>query len=238
MQRTNRILVWGLVLALSTITLSGCLKSSTSEPEKLTYLYLMHMAPTVPAVDLYFNSQKASNNSISYNAVSGSYAGVKPGTFEVSYKKGGADSLVATVPVAIYDTLRPYTLLLYSDVAGNGKATKIYDNVNDVNAEKTNYRFWHLANDVEEVDFYIGNNKVEVARSLADNAGGGSYNNTFQQADPGTYKLTVKKAGTEEVLAESDEANLVKGGVYTIFLKGQKAGTGTKALAVGVVRNF
>lgn len=230
-------MAWGLVLALSTITLSGCLKSSTTEPEKLTYLYLMHMAPTAPAVDLYFNAQKASNNSISYNAVSGSYAGVKPGTFEVSYKKGGGDSIVAVVPTAIYDTLRPYTLLLYSDVAGNGRATKIYDNVNDVSNDKANYRFWHLANDVDEVDFYIGNTKVDAGRSLADNVGGTFYN-TFEQSEPGTYKLSVKKAGTEEVLAESSEANLVRGGVYTIFLKGQKAGTGAKELQVGVVRNF
>lgn len=232
---------WGLVLVLSTTLLSSCLKSNTTEPEKLTYLYLMHMAPTAPAVDLYFGSQKASSSAIGYNTISGSYAGIRPATFDVAYKKGGADSVVATIPVSVYDTLRPYTLLLYSDDQGHGQAARIYDNVSDVNTEKANYRFWHLAHDVGEVDVYIGDNKVDMSRSLADNIGV-SYLNSFNQFEPGSYTITVKESGTNNVLAKTDDSNqpnLVKGGVYTIFLKGEKAtATGTKALAVGIVRNF
>lgn len=234
----QRIMSWTLVLVLSTTLLSSCLKSSTTEPEKLTYLYLMHMAPTAPAVDLYFGSQKASTSAIGYNTISGSYAGIRPATFDVTYKKGGADSVVATIPIAVYDTSRPYTLLLYSDDLGKGQATKIYDNVADVNADKMNFRFWHLAHDVAEVDLYLGTTKVDAGRSLADNVGG-NYFNTFSPFEPGTYTITVKEAGTSTVLATAEEANLVRGGVYTIFLKGEKAtATGTKALAVGVVRNF
>jgi hypothetical protein len=197
----------------------------------------MHMAPTAPAVDLYFGSQKASSNAIDYNTISGSYAGIRPATFDVTYKKGGADSVVATIPNAVYDTLRPYTLLLYSDDQGHGQATRIHDNVSDVNTDKMNYRFWHLAPDVADVDVYIGSTKVETQRSLADNVGG-NYYNTFNPFEPGTYTITVKEAGTDTELAKTEEANLVRGGVYTIFLKGKKSGTGTKALAVGVLRNF
>ncbi len=69
-------------------------------------------------------------------------------------KKGGGDSLVATIPAAVYDTLKPYTLLLYSDVDGKGRATRISDDVTNVNADKMNFRFWHLAYDAEDVDFY------------------------------------------------------------------------------------
>lgn len=233
----QRIMSWGLVLALSTTLLSSCLKSSNTQPEKLTYLYLMHMAPTAPAVDLYFGTTKASNNSIEFNTISGSYAGIRPATFDVTYKKGGADSVVATIPTAVYDTLRPYTLLLYSDADGKGKATKIYDDVSDVDANKMNYRFWHLSNDVGPVDFYIGTTKVDVHRELADNVGSFGLN-SFNSFEPGTYTITVKEAGTETEIAKSEEANLIKGGVYTIFLKGSKTGVGTKKVAIGVVRNF
>jgi hypothetical protein len=233
----QRILSWGLVLILSTTFLSSCLKSSNSQPEKLTYLYLMHMAPTAPAVDLYFGSQKASSNSIAFNTISGSYAGIRPATFDVTYKKGGGDSLVADIPAAVYDTLKPYTLLLYSDVDGKGRAARISDDVSNLNPDKMYFRFWHLSYDVEDVDFFIGTTKVDAGRYLADNVGGSTYN-SFNQFEPGTYTLTVKESGTDNVIATSDEANLVKGGVYTIFLKGKKAGTGTDKAAVGVVRNF
>ena len=234
----QRIMTWGLVLILSTTFLSSCLKSSTSQPEKLTYLYLMHMASTAPAVDLYFGTQKASSNSISFNTISGSYTGIRPATFDVSYKKGGGDSLVALIPTAVYDTLMPYTLLLYSDESGEGQATRIFDNVEGLSTEKVNFRFWHLAHDIGPVDISIGTNLVDAGRTLADNVGGNTYNRFNNQIDAGTYTITVKEAGTETVVAKQEDVNLVKGASYTIFLKGSATGTGVKEKAVGILRNF
>ena len=234
----QRLMTWGLVFILSTTFLSSCLKSSTSQPEKLTYLYLMHMASTAPAVDLYFGTQKASSNSISYNTISGSYTGIRPATFDVAYKKGGGDSVVATIPTAVYDTLMPYTLLLFSDVDGEAHATRIFDNLEGLSTERVNYRFWHLAHDIGPVDITIGTNLVDAGRTLADNVGGSAYNRFNNQIDAGTYTITVKEAGTETVVAKQEDVNLVKGASYTIFLKGSATGTGVKEKAVGILRNF
>jgi len=221
-------------LVLISTILGGCLKSgNNTPPEKLSYIYYLHMAPTAPSIDMYFDNAKASSSSISFNTISGRYAVIRPGTFAVNYKKAGGDSLVATIPVNIYDSLKAYTLLLYSDDQGHGRATRIVDNMSDVSTEKVNYRFWHLGAETGNVDFYIGDQKVQSDRSLGDNDGFNSYNQ-FDVVNPGTYKLVVKEAGTNNVLAQTEEANLVKGAIYTFFLKGVKNGTGIKALAIGV----
>lgn len=234
----QRLMTWGLVLILSTTFLSSCLKSSTSQPEKLTYLYLMHMATTAPAVDLYFGTEKASQNSISFNTISGSYTGIRPATFDVTYKKGGGDSVVATIPTAVYDTSMPYTMLLFSDASGEGQATRILDNVEGLSTEKVNFRFWHLAHDIGPVDISIGTNLVDENRTLADNVNGITYNRFSNQIDAGTYTITVKEAGTETVVAELKDVDLLKGATYTIFLKGSATGTGVQEKAVGILRNF
>ncbi len=70
--------------------------------------------------------------------------------------------------------------------------------------------------------FIIGTTKVDAGRYLADNVGGSAYN-SFNQFEPGTYTLTVKESGTDNVIATSDEANLVKGGVYTDIPERQKS---------------
>lgn len=234
----QRLMTWGLVLILSTTFLSSCLKSSTSQPEKLTYLYLMHMATTAPAVDLYFGTEKASKNSIGFNTISGSYTGIRPATFDVTYKKGGGDSVVAIVPTAVYDTSMPYTLLLYSDETGEGQATRIFDNVEGLSTEKVNFRFWHLAHDIGPVDITIGTNLVDEGRTLADNVGVNAYNRFNNQIDAGTYTITVKETGTETLVAELKDVDLLKGASYTIFLKGSATGIDTKKIAVGILRNF
>lgn len=238
MQRRTQRFVLGIVLAGFLATgLSGCLKSSNPPQAKQTFIFLMHLAPQVPAVDLFFNANKVSSQPFGFGSVSGTYAANTPGVYEVKFKKGGGDSVIATVPLAAYDSLRAYTLVLYNDDLGHGQAMRINDVFTGVSTSKANYRFFHLSPNVDDVDFYIGDTKVEFVRRLADNATDNTYNE-FKPHPGGSYRLTVKEAGTSTILAETTtEANLVEGYVYTMFLKGVKNGTGTNALSVGIVRN-
>lgn len=225
------------VVFLLAFGLTGCLKTNNTPPPKMTYIYFMHLGVQLPPVDLYFGDTKVTNNYFSFGNVSGSYATIQPGAFDVKFRKGGSDSLVAGVPTALYDSLMPYTLILYNNEQGYGQAAKIDDDFTTTTTEKANYRFFHFSPDAGDVDFYIGDTKVEPYRSLADNVYGGLYND-FMPFNPGSYILTVKEAGTDVVLAKtSTQAELVKGYTYTFYLKGLKDGTGASALSIGVVQN-
>lgn len=167
-----RFLAGMSVVILLAFGLTGCLKSGSNTPaQKLTYINFVHLGVTLPSVDLYFKDTRVSSTAFGYNSGSGTYATVEPGTFGVKFKKYGGDSLVAEVPNALYDSLLAYSLVLYNDEEGIGRAAKVSDNFTNVQTTKANYRFWNYGMGVEAVDFFIGDSKVSSFRRLEDNVG-------------------------------------------------------------------
>lgn len=236
--RKQRFLLWSVLMVVVAGGLSGCLKSNDTPQTKKTFIYLMHMAPQIPAVELYFNGTKTPNNPFGFGSVSGQYGASEPGVFDVKFKKGNSDSLIASVPAALYDSLRAYSLILWNDEQGRGHAMRIVDDFSNVNTslDRTWYRFLHLAPDAGEVDFFIGDTKVSSLRRLADN-GSGTYEEFISFA-PGDYKITAKVAGTSTVLTTTtSEVSMAKAYVKTFVLRGLKAGTGTNALGISALTN-
>ena len=237
-RRTKRFLSWGVLVVLMAVGLSSCIKNNNTPQTKMTYIYLMHMGPQLPGVELYFNNTKSSQSPFGFSSVSGQYGATQPGVFEVKFKKGNSDSLIASLPAALYDSLKPYTLIVYNDEQGKGQAMRIIDDFSDIpaNTDKTWFRFLHMAPDAGEVDVFIGSDNIFSNRRLADNYAG-TYEE-FIPFTPGEYKITVKKAGTNIVLAETtSDVNMAKGYVKTFVFKGLTAGTGSQALAIATLSN-
>ncbi len=239
MQRTKqRFLLLGSLVVMMAVGLTSCLKSGDNNNNtKQTYIFLMHLGPQLPSVDMFFNSTKVSSQPFGFGSVSGTYSATNPGTYGVTFKKGNADSVITTIPSAVYDSLKPYTIILYNDDQGHGQATRIADDFSNISSSKSNYRFFNMSPNIGNVDFYIGDTKVETYRSPGDNVFDDYFNN-FKATEPGSYKLIVKEAGTNNILAQtSTEASLGQGYVYTIFLKGLKNGMGSTELLIGMVKN-
>ena len=236
-KRKTGISLLSMAIAVGFV-MSSCIKSSTPPPATpaKSYVSILHLAPTAPTLDVFFNDTKVSTNPFTPGSVSAAYNEVEKGDFAIRFKKASSDSVVATVPFAEYDSLRFYTIFIYNLQAnGPAEAMRIEDNFAGLNANKTFYRFFHASPNVNSVDLYIDNAKIQSGRSQADNAGQGPLNE-FVEASPGFHTFQVKLAGTDSTIASSTSVDLAAGNAYTIYLKGLGGGSGSSGLSLELLR--
>ena len=233
--RKNAFLVLGVFVFVA-VALSGCLKqTANSTPAPKTYISLMHLAPWSPAVEVYFNDKQASS-AIAAGAVSSSYSALDPGVYAISFKKAGADSVVASLSSSLYDSSEYSTLLLYNIDSTHVGATKIDDDYSLLSTDKSIVRFFHMAPEIEDVDVYFGSTLFSSNRSFADNVYS-SYYNQFSSLTPASFTVTVKKAGSDSTIATLNNVTFNGYGAYTIYLRGRKGGTGANALGIDYLQS-
>ena len=234
------ILRWSLAMTAIAVVMTSCLKSDNPAPpaQARTSISVMHLAPTAPSVDVFFDNVKVSNIPFDPGVTSPNYSQVDKGAYSIKFKKEGADSLVAEIPQLLYDSLTYYTVLLYNLSAnGPAQALRITDDFSEflANRSKLYYRFFHTSPDTGPVDVFLDNVKVDSVRRPADNVVNPSFNN-FKGTTSSINSIKIKVAGADSVLASVDNAALQTGNVYTIYLKGLSGGTGNNKLSVGVLR--
>lgn len=233
--RKNAFWVLGL-LAFVSVALNGCIKntaSSTAAPK--TYISLLHLAPWAPAVEVYFNDKKASS-AIGAGTVASSYSALDPGVYAIGFKKAGSDSVVASLGTSLYDSSEYSTLLLYNIDSTHVAAAKIADDYSMLTTDKSYFRFFHLAPELDNVDLYFDNTLVSSGRSYVDNVYT-SYYNQFSGVSPSTVNLTVKKSGSDSVIATLSSVNLSPFNAFTIYLRGKKGGTGINAIGLDYLQS-
>lgn len=231
------ILRWGMAMIAAVYVLSGCLKSTdiTPTPPK-AYVSIMHLAPTAPSLDVFFNDKKVSNNPFTPGNVTVAYNAIDKGAFSIKFKKAASDSIVAEMPLAQYDSLNYYTLFIHNLQAnGPAEAIRIKDDFSDLTPAKPFYRFFHGSPNTGAIDLYMDNVRIESSRMHADNTGYDPLNK-FLETSPGYHTMQVKLAGTETVIATLNQVELLAGNAYTFYLRGLDGGTGTSELSLGLLR--
>ena len=235
--KTN-IMRWSLAIAAVAAVLSGCLKGNDDPPApEPTYLSIMHLAPTAPNLDVYFDNTKVSNTPFVPGNVTAQYNPVEKGTYSIRFKKAAGDSLVADVGQEKYDSLTYNTILLYNLLMdGPVRAIRIKDDYSEVASDLTKpyYRFFHTSPNTGPVDLYIDTIKIQSFRVHADNAGNANLNK-FVGTLADVHKIEVREAGTSNVLASQDNILLQAGHAYTFYLTGLTGGTGTRQLSLGIL---
>jgi hypothetical protein len=225
-----------VIVAGLTLAFTGCMKTTPVEPPKpVSFVSVMNISLKAPLVEMLFGTEKVTPP-MSPGAYFSRYSSIDPGARDVVFKKASSDSVVAELtPGQYYDSTEFYTILLYDNPAGGSRATRILDDFPIVENTKTYIRFFQLSADVPSVDLILENTKVFSGRTPADNVGSTTYNR-FEPYQPGIYSIKAKLAGTDSVIANTNYSDLLAGGIYTIFLKGVKGGTGSKAFSVEVLR--
>lgn len=237
-KRKTSILWWSIIVSLLFV-MSSCLKSvdpPAATPAK-AYVSIMHLAPTAPSLDVFFNEKKVSNTPFAPGNVTLAYNAIDKGAFSIIFKKASSDSVVASVSLAQYDSLNFYTLFIYNtQVNGSVSAVRIKDNFSNLTSNKAFYRFFHASPNTNAVDLYMDNVKIESSRTLADNTFSGSLND-FVGIASGYHTFQVKLAGTDTVIATLDNSDLQSGNAYTLYLRGLTGGTGSsQQLSLGLLR--
>ena len=193
--KTNILRAFLAITAVTSV-LCSCLKSPDTPPAPdPAYLSIMHLAPTGPSLDVFFNDTKASNTPFGPGYVTVAYNPIDKGSFSIKFKKAGVDSVVADVGPAQYDSLSYYTIFIYNLVTdGPLRALRIRDDFTEVssNLTKPYYRFFHGSPNTGPVDLYIDTIKVQSGRGHADNAGNGTLNRFL---DPRKLTLIISRSG-------------------------------------------
>lgn len=237
MQKTKVNILLGSVMAFVMIAMSSCLKSSDPTPQPAqAYMSILHLATagSAPSVEIYFNNEKRSN-AFQAGAVSQVYSAVDKGGYSVNFKKAGSDSLVASVPASLYDSLGFYTLVLYNEPGGNVQAMRIEDDFSDLTLDKPYFRFFQVSPSIAglgPVDLYMDNTKIFQQRTLADNEFS-DYYNQFSATTVGTHNFQVKLSSNDSLITSLSDISLQAGNAYTIYLKGNIGGT-TEANKIGL----
>ena len=234
--RKGKLVFYSALFMIAAFVLSSCLKSVESTPPKpQTYISLLHLAPGAPSVDVYLNNTKSTSAPVPPLTFFNRYSALEPNMYDVVFKKAGGDSVVASVPADIYDSLTYSTIMLFNSKFGTGvDAVRIDDDFSQLSTSQTNYRFFHVAPGLMDVDFYFDDTKVASNRSYADNTTM-SYYNVFQVRDGGFFTLSVKKANSDSLILQTN-TTLSAAQAYTIMLNGVPGGTGENALAVDILQ--
>jgi hypothetical protein len=234
--RKTSIAVWGTAVCLLVMA-SSCLKSidtTNSNNNKRAFISLLHLAPSGPSLEVYLNDNKSSA-AILPGAISSAYSAITPGMFTIALKKAGSDSVVASLPALVYDSLQFYTLLIYNDQPTTVKAVRIFDDFSVISGNSAYYRFFQMSPNLGmDVDLYMDNVKIESSRQYADNVTMDFYNEFFPK-EAGNHSFQVRKAGTDSLIVQSN-TTLTERNAFTIILKGMAptspATTGTLQLTV------
>lgn len=241
MQKTKVNILLGSVMAFVVIAMSSCLKSSDPQPQPAqAYMSILHLATAEPAlsVEIYFNSNKRSNPFLA-GAVSQVYSPVDKGAYTVNFKKAGSDSLVASVPASLYDSLGFYTLVLYNQADKTVQAMRIEDDFSDLTLDKPYFRFFQVSPTIAglgPVDFYMDNTKIFQQRMLADNEFS-DYYNQFSATTVGTHNFQVKLSSNDSLITSLNDVSLQAGNAYTLYLKGNIGGTtDANKIGLGILR--
>jgi hypothetical protein len=202
-----------------------CTKTSATVANGLglaTYVSVMNLAPYAPTVDIYLNDTLVSPlGGVPPGKYSTQYGSLRPGVYDVKFKKTGTDSLLGEIPASSFDSANFYTLILYNTQPGGGAAgaVKIHDDFSKVSPASANYRFLNLSPDVPAVDLYF-DSTLRQNGQVPGNSASLASTAAFQPIAPATYTLQIKATGTDSVLASLNGVILTAGNVYTIFLSG------------------
>lgn len=225
-----------MISSLSVV--SSCIKSADNldpAPAK-AYVSIMHLAPTAPSLDVFFNQTKVSSAPFAPGNVTVAYNAIDKGAFPITFKKASSDSVVASITFAQYDSLNFYTLFIYNQHAnGPVNAVRIRDDFSKLTQTKSFYRFFHASPNTNAVDLYMDNVKIESGRVLADNTSSGVLNE-FTGVSSGYHTFQVKPAGMDTVIANLDNVELLTGNAYTFYLRGLTGGTSSSQLSLGLLR--
>ena len=234
--RKPNLVFYSALATIALVVLSSCLKSvDTTPPKKQTYISLLHLAPAAPPVDVYLNNTKSTATPVPSGSFFSRYSALDPNAYAVVFKKGNGDSVVASIPNDIYDSLKYHTLLLYNSPFGSGvEAERIEDDFTNFSNTLSNVRFFHVAPGLMPVDVYFDGTKVNTGRQYVDNVMNSFYNQ-FNTRDPGFYTVSVKKAGTDSLITQTS-FTFQQAQIYTILLSGMPGAVGDHAIALDILQ--
>jgi hypothetical protein len=186
-------------------------------------------SPDAPSLDFYLDNNMVNLSPITYGRgldYFKAYTGKRTATFYTA----GTKTIIKS------DTMSFKANTFYSLFLANVVAKADYlltvDSIKEPAAGKALIRLVNVSPDAPAVDLGVKNGVL-----LASNKAYKAYSSFVSIPGSTAYTLEVRQAGTSTVLATIANVNLYSKSVYTIFLHGLAAGTGSTALTADIQTN-
>ena len=236
MKNLRKIVFVAAVLCLPAIMLTSCLKDhSYYNPPATALLMVIQGSPDAPAESLYLDPNQVNQSPFNYQDYIG-YFNAYSGTRNIvltSFTYPGQG--VATAKFAS-DTVHLAQNQTYSLFLANTYTKPDFillnDSIGQPTAGMATVRLVNVSPDAGSVDLAVNDATVLVSNKAYKGA-----SSFLPVTGNQLYKFSVREHGTTTVISSIDSVAIANGGVYTVWLHGLKAGSGTSKLATGVINN-
>lgn len=217
-------------VSLLSILLFSCLKDhNTYVTVPTAQLMVVQGSPDAPAETLYLNNNRVTSQPYNYGDWAG-YFNAYTGNRQVVLYNYNNQTQVASDTITLQQAVT-YSLFL-ANTYTKPDFILLKDTIAQPASGKATIRFVDVSPDAGAVDLAVNNtvlvsNKSYKGASSFLPVNGNNTASTFQ----------VLKSGTNTVLATLSNVTIQNGNVYTVWLHGLAAGSGTTVLAVGIINN-
>ena len=229
-KKASQVILNAFLLIVSMTILAGCVKPSVSINNRnaipISYFNVMNLSSDQDTSAVFFGG---SSYPLLFppGSFTKGYLKVVSGYFGIQFKNATTDSILAQLPASTYDSTGFYTLILYNNKKDSSyQANVIVDDYSNISTDSVAYyRFFNLSPDLDSVDFYIDNLKIQSNRTPADNFTTSTFN-SFQPISQGHHSWTATRSGSNTNISGCSFDGLLQGGhAYTFFIEELHQGT-------------
>ena len=223
----------GVAGLLGLFTLSSCLKNHSNDvvpvqPHAL--VSFIQASPDAPSLDFYLDNNRVNGN---YSLIYGdeiNYFNAITGKRTANFYAAGTSNKIASDTTTFKDNTF-YTLILANKIS-TPNVIVLKDTISRPATGKDTIRFVDLSPDAANADLAIQGGSV-----LVSNKAYKGFSSFIPVTGGITYTFEIRQTGTNTVLASLVNVPIYNGYLYTIWLGGFKAGTGSTALSANIVTN-
>jgi hypothetical protein len=222
-KKISRNLLGGIgAVGLLCLLLTSCLKTDNSSfpPPATALITFVHAIPDETPVNFFLNGDQVNQSPVSYG-FGVDYVSAFAGVRTVNVYHSSDRSSVLSAPVTL-SANTAYSFFLATTSTHKPQALLLTDTLNKPASGKAGLRFVNVSPDAPAVDLVIKGGPVVAA-----NKSPLGYSAFLPVQGKTNYTFEVRAAGTGTVLATLPNVTLNEGALYTIWLGGFVASTGS-----------
>lgn len=226
----TRRLSFAAFAGLFLFSLSSCVKENNNYYNPpVGYLAVVQASPDEPPLNFTLNGNLVNQWPMQFGDFTyyvRCYTGTRIANFDNAYTGG------QLISDSIHITQNQNYSLFLANTSSHPQYLYLTDTLAQPAAGMASIRFINLGPDAGAVDLIVQGTSTSITnKSFLGHSG-------FTQLTAGSYTLQVNQTGTTTGLASLANVNLYKGGVYTIWLQGLKASTGSgDKLSINLMQN-
>lgn len=224
---------FGILLSLSSVLLmTACLDNFEQQPiPPSAFLSIYHASPDAPALDIYTEASRITNNPLEYSATF-PYSAFFVGNRKLRFNPHNAANTLLESEFTLEQD-KVYSMFLVNKAA-ELDAVKVEDIWEEPDSQKAQIRLAHLSPDTGDIEVILNENELFFGEKneyleITD----------FEALDKGKIRVTLKSKDSGETLLTVNEIEIRENRVFTLVVRGfSDPANGNNNLSIQLITNF